>query len=85
MILFLSSSSALPLFPLLSAPPPTPLPYPPPLPSSFLPPLLVLQVLIGNREWMSINHVPVKEVVEEQVKHLEELGNTLIFVAIDGT
>ena len=44
-----------------------------------------LQVLIGNREWMTLNDVNMeREVIEEKIKGFEDRGNTIILVAIDG-
>ena len=44
----------------------------------------MLQVLIGNREWMSQNGLRVEQLMEDKIKEFEEKGNTVILVAVDG-
>ena len=45
---------------------------------------LSLQVLIGNREWMSLNSVERKEATEKKMKEFEGQGKTVVMVAVDG-
>ena len=40
-------------------------------------------VVVGNREIMVKNGVPVSLLVEQDFSHLEQEGHTLVFVAID--
>ena len=46
--------------------------------------LLTTQVLIGNREWMSLNGVAVTSKMEEQMQSFEEHGQTVVLTAVDG-
>ena len=43
-----------------------------------------IQVLIGNREWMTVNGVQLLESVEGGVCEYEEQGKTVVLVAVDG-
>ena len=43
-----------------------------------------MQVLIGNREWMSLNGVGVTREMEEQLQSFEEHGQTVVLTAVDG-
>lgn len=45
---------------------------------------LFLQVLIGNRDWMKQNSVPVPKNVDGQMAEQEELGRTAVLAAING-
>ena len=45
---------------------------------------MYVQVLIGNREWMSLNGVEVVESVEGLTQDSERQGKTVVLVAIDG-
>ncbi len=42
------------------------------------------QVLIGNRDWLSMNGIEVVNSVEEELCQYEEQGKTVVFVAVDG-
>ena len=41
-------------------------------------------MLIGNREWMSVNCVEVVEGVEGEVQESERQGKTVVLISIDG-
>ena len=41
-------------------------------------------MLIGNREWMSVNGVELVEGVESEMCDYKEQGKTVVLVAIDG-
>ena len=43
------------------------------------------QVLIGNREWMKTNNVRVSAEMEQSLQRHEELGQTVVLAAVDGT
>ena len=43
-----------------------------------------MQVLIGNREWMSLNGVAVTGEMEEKMQSFEEHGQTVVLTAVDG-
>ena len=42
-------------------------------------------VLIGNREWMNQNGMPVPKQIDQLMMRQEERGQTAVLVAIDGT
>jgi len=57
----------------------------------YLPSLLVTdnislsgQVLLGNREWMSLNGVTMPGEIEQQIRNFEEHGQTVVLAAVDG-
>ena len=43
-----------------------------------------LQVLIGNRVWMTSNNVGIEETLEERISYYEEKGQTVVLASIDG-
>ena len=47
--------------------------------------IVYAQVLIGNREWMRTNSVRVSAEVEQSLQRHEELGQTVVLAAVDGT
>jgi len=45
---------------------------------------IIVQVLIGNREWMKVNNVRVTTKMEQKLQGHEELGHTVALTAVDG-
>lgn len=43
------------------------------------------QVYIGNREWMSQNGLPVNKDIDQLLMMHEELGQTAVLVAVNGS
>jgi len=43
------------------------------------------EVLIGNREWLKLNNVPILEEVEAKMIKEEECGNIITLCAVNGT
>ena len=42
------------------------------------------QVVLGNRECMSLNGVATPEQIEQQIQSFEEHGQTVVLAAVDG-
>jgi Cu+-exporting ATPase len=45
---------------------------------------IVYDVLIGNREWMKRNFIPIDEKINSKMENFEFNGNTCVLCAIDG-
>ncbi len=53
--------------------------------SKCLSPCMYVQVLLGNRGWMSENGVQVNLEMETLMQQFEEQGQTVVLAAVDGT